>query len=172
MAELPDSSKHYINTMVFAIIAGIVSLMLLLMIMLASDSIKEYSVFVITVEVGLTFVIVAAIVRIVARERAAYKSARNGLANKLAVDTCPDYWMRNNDLCTSAYQSQDPTLHGVPTPTFYMNGQTGTTVDPPRILHLNLSDYNNKSIADVCDKTKALGYSWTDVRAVCDSYRL
>ena len=151
-----DDQSRYVNTMVFAIVAGIISLMLLLLIMNASDMVKQYSVFIITVEVGLVLIILTAIYRIVRFERKLRKENEVGLRNKVNVQTCPDYWTRSGDTCTSELVT--------PAYTLKLAGEKRT---------LDLNAYNNKTVADVCAQVKDNKIlPWTDVVSVCDSYRI
>jgi hypothetical protein len=164
-----QNSRQYVNTMMFAIIAGIVSLIMLALVWRASELVQPYSAFIVTVEVGLTLIIVAAIVRIIAYERRFREQARNAQNNMLAVSSCPDYWTRNKNMCVSAYQHDDPDS---PTPTVFYMDQPTTSTGVPQVNTLNLGDYTDLPIAEVCDKVRGMNAPWTDVSAVCNSFNL
>lgn len=174
-----DMSSQYINTMVFAVVAGIMSLMLLLLIMYASDTVGRYSVFIITIEAGLILVIAFAIYKIIAYENKRNKEDKNGTENRLAVTNCPDYWT----------QAQNSTCKGNFIPNVTSRGKyvrytiLGTTIPakPYEVAlapkTVDLSTYNNLTVQKACAKLTDAGSSvhdvpWTDVRAVCDSYRI
>ena len=182
---MADLTNQYINTMVFAVVAGIISLMLLLLLMYASDAVAMYSPFIVTVETGLILIIGYAIYEIIAYERRMNGLSQNGTANLIAVDTCPDYWTREN---TPAGACMGSMLVG-PTPMGTYNrfvilgtslpstktsaGTYDTTTSVPTVL---LSRYNNASVAAACTAiagdTNVNNTPWIDVRSVCDSYHI
>jgi hypothetical protein len=165
--QTADQAQQYVNTMVFCIVAGIVSLMLLLLIMSASEHVRRFSPFIITIEVGLVLVIVLAIVRLIMYEREALKANQLGLLNKLSVQTCPDYWTRYGDTCVNGFStSVNPNV------TYRIAGSPNANKDV-MVTTLALSDYDNMTVVDACTKVNALVQGpWTDVRSVCDSYRV
>lgn len=160
----PDMTSQYMNTLVFAVVAGIISLMLMLLVMYASESVREYSVFIVTVEIGLVLIIAVAIYRIIAFERRHSTAMKIGPEMKLPVSTCPDYWTNvDGDLCVN---------------TFNVSGQnyryriTGDAKAKPD-QNVRISDYNGQQINKACILARAkVTAPWTDVKAVCDSYRL
>jgi len=179
--DATKNQSQYVNTMVFAVVAGILSLMLLLLVMNASEMVRRYSAFIITVEVGLVLIIAVAIWQIIAFESAAAKNAKNMYDNLLAVKTCPDYWTTSGTTCINAFTSStDPTV------TYTIQGlapgeegagaaaSTTPTTDPiwaPQSV--DLTTYNNKTIIAACQQAEAsVNAPWSDVRAVCDSYRV
>jgi hypothetical protein len=179
MGAAPDMSSQYMNTMVFAVVAGIISLMLMLLIMRASDTVRQYSAFIITLEVGLVLIILLAITRIIVYERAKLKSSQIGQNNLIHVTTCPDYWTRTgDDECVNTFiasPNYSYRITGVETV-----GAPGAPAPNPRRV-LKLSDYDGKSIVQACNLVKtgssaagiaAIVAPWTDVKTVCDSYRL
>lgn len=170
------SHSQYINTMVFAVIAGIISLMLLLLVMNASSFVKSYSPFIITIEVGLILAIVVAIYNIIRYEAKAYKAAQDGFDSHLAVDTCPDFWTRTGTICKNSFVSaSDPNV------TIEVLGNLDDVTamiangddDSAANQSIDLMDYNNKTILEACGSVKKnIKGPWVDVRAVCDSYRV
>ena len=163
-----EQSSQYVNTMVFCIIAGIISMMLLLLIMSASERIKKLSTFIITVEVGLLVIIVLAIWRLIYYEHKALKQAQTATGNKLSVNSCPDYWTRYSDTCVNGFSTS-----ANPNVTYRVAG-TATPADlAAQTSTISLTDYNNLSISDACMKVQAqVQAPWTDVRAVCDSFKI
>ena len=163
-----DMTSQYMNTMVFAIVAGIISLMLLLMIMRASDAVKQFSAFIITVEVGLVIIIGIAVYRIIAFERKRDSDAKAGTDLRMSVTTCPDYWTNvDGDLCINSFRAA-----GKPY-TYRIIGSDQSSTAPEPVQSLKLSDYDGQSINFACNKARAkVSSPWTDVDAVCGSYRM
>lgn len=160
-----NTSRQYVNTLIFTVIAGIVSLLLLAMLWYASETMKQFNALIITIEVGLTAIILLAIIRIIQYERAAYKQQNAGSGMLLDVSSCPDYWTRNNRMCISYFQADD----GEKT-TYYMAQPSTSTTGTPTLSTLNLDDYNNRTIGDVCDKvSREVKSPWTEVTSVCKS---
>lgn len=160
-----DRQSRYLNTMVFAIVAGLISLMLLLLILNASEMVKSYSFFIITVEIGLVLVIGTAIYRIIRQEYKLHKEHETGLMNKVNVDSCPDYWTRSGNTCKNELVTPSYRLVLAPTAASAPGGGAARSI--------KLDDYNNKSVADVCKKIKDEKIlPWTDIVSVCDSYRI
>jgi hypothetical protein len=171
-----QNQSQYINTMVFAIVAGIISLMLLLLVMNANEMVREYSPFIITFEVGLVIIIVIAIWRIIAYESKIKKDNANGVNQKLHVDSCPDYWTRFGNSCIASQE-----IPGTFGKTIRVLGPVvGPVPDiSAPVSTIKITDYDNQSIATVCNKIRPTGNNnltvrgpWTDVRSVCDSYRI
>lgn len=164
------SGKLYINTMVFSIIAGIISLMLLLLLFYGASAVEAYTPLIVTVEIGMLIVIITAVVRIYLNERKA-KKALDDMENKtIVVTTCPDYWVMSRDedsektVCSNRFTGS----RGPLSPTFVMpladaTNTTGT---------INLEDYDGHTLKTVCGKLKDLGAPWTEVRAECDAYNV
>lgn len=160
----------YLNTMVFTVMAGVVSLMLLLLLMTGSELATEYAALIITLELGLVAVIIAAILRIYWYERRLSRASKNGLENQLAVKSCPDYWTMKeardgSTSCVNTYTTPVAAGAGAMAPVTTFKTQATKDV-------VQLSDYNNKPIRTLCPMVKELNAPWTEVRAVCDSYRV
>ena len=81
----------YINTMIFSIVAGIISLILLASLMFVPSS-RVFVFGIATIEVGLVTIIVVAIVSIIRYERSIKALAQQGANYLVKVDTCPDYF--------------------------------------------------------------------------------
>lgn len=90
----------YINTIVFAMIAGILSIVLLV-VLLYAPAFRTYVWGIATLEIGLVAIIVAAIIRVNRYEADIRKSAERGNAYLVSIDTCPDYF-------TNKYQARNP----------------------------------------------------------------
>ena len=153
-------AKLYTNTMVFAIIAGIVSLMLLALLYFGAGT-EMFSALIITVEIGLLFVIVLSVLRILNVERKNRKLAKNSIDNLLAVKTCPDYWTMHE---TSIGEKKCKRAYKAPG-----DGNTSITMFG-NLDEIDLGNYSMTSIGSVCNRAARLGAPWTDVRSVCDAF--
>lgn len=161
------NQSHYINTMVFCVVAGIISLMLLLLIMNASETVQQFSPFVITVEVGLLLIIIWAIYQIIVYEQRTLRAAKNGYNSRLYVNTCPDYWTQVGMKCTNSFVP-----HNNSKTTFTIGEETISSSSGNKAM-ISLSDYDNMSISKACEKArKEVASSWTDVDAVCNSFQI
>jgi hypothetical protein len=144
--------------MVFSIIAGVISLMLLLLLFYGSDAATMYAPLIITVEVGLVAILITAVVRIYLFERKAARERKDARNKTLAVNACPDYWVKNADgTCTNLFTAAAGNA------SFTMN-----TTDPS-VTSIALADYDGHTLADVCQKAHNLGAPWTEVRAECEA---
>lgn len=170
----------YLNTMVFAIVSGLVSLVLLLALIYV-PAVSEYAILILTVQVGLIAIVVQALVRIWWYGRNSLAAIDTSNKNTLAVGFCPDYMVASaNDTrlgggttCTNQYSG---------TSTQIWTGSTDST-DPPAPTTVQLSLLDGQPISDVClaanDKTpspasKLLSTStasvpWTELRSRCQS---
>jgi hypothetical protein len=158
----------YVNTMVFAIVSGVVSLLLLLMAVYV-PAVSAYGLLVVTVEVGLLFIVLQAVIRIWLYERKLRNEARNLATNIVAVETCPDYYTATHNLdgtvvCDNKYASPD---------------KRTTITFPAGPATVDLSDFDSKVFADVCqtvnptDPTDPLyNVPWSDMRGKCSSYNM
>lgn len=159
----------YINTMVFTIVAGVISLILLALLFLGSDLTQRYAPLIITIEVGLLAIIVIAIVRIIMYERRMEKLQKNSIDNLLAVKSCPDYWTMSESredgvVCNKMYEMPRDDDDPMATRVRYEMQGTSSTV--------RLKDFTNKKLGDLCAAVGRQESPWTDVRAVCDSFQV
>ena len=105
-----DEKKSYINTLVFTIISGIVSLILLVALFFPVG--QKFMVAIITVEVGIFVIIGYCIYQIMTAESRLRKLKES---NKLMVNfnECGDYYVRREDsngkvVCSNDYIITDP----------------------------------------------------------------
>jgi hypothetical protein len=164
--ETTNNQSQYINTMVFCIVAGIISSMLLLLVFNANEVVRAYGPLVITVEVGLILIIIIAIWNIIAFENKVERAAKSAFDAKLNVTTCPDYWTQSGQTCTNTFSPQ-------PNVTYTFFGTTPLTTMNQTVRTIKLTDYNNLSVSQTCSKAYTNNYSpWSQVDAVCGSFRL
>ena len=157
----------YFNTMVFTVISGIVCLMLLALMFYAPSAMSRFAVLVIVVEIGLLANIIIALYRIYDYEKRMSKLSKNGAENLLAVKTCPDYWTlkedsKGNVSCNRTYNvPSDDTSESKSVIT--MQGTKDS---------FDLASYNGRPLRDVCASVTGLEAPWTDVRTVCNAYKV
>lgn len=168
----------YVNTMVFTIIAGIVSVMLLLVLLFGSDFGTQYAPLIVTIEAGLLLVIIISIVRIYSYERRLESLQSTTMQNRLAIKSCPDYWTMSNEsgengpTCLNNYSM--PTEDGG---SVSYNIVTGNEYDtpagtPPTLTQLKLREYDGKPLSQICPGVATVNAPWTELRAACDSFRI
>ena len=105
-----DVSKiSYFNTLIFTIVSGIISLLLLMILFF--DFGKQNAYFIITIEVGIFMVIAICVYQIIRNE--SLLNSRKQLSNaKLSFSECPEYFTKTNlgdsVICMNNYKSQEP----------------------------------------------------------------
>ena len=136
-------------------------MMLLGLLHFSKDMVAQYTPLICTVEVGLLTVIIIAIVRVVKYDKQLRRENKRRLDNTLMVTHCPDYWTmqdgpNGSKSCLRKYTSPDNKT------TIKMRAKGGDKI--------NLDDYDDRPMVDVCAKVGKLGAPWTDVRSVCKSF--
>ena len=167
---MSSTQKQYVYTMVFAIVAGIASLSLLIaMFALPTDTVKRIAPGVITVEVGLIAVIIFCLRKILQRESDLDKRMADGAKDALSVTACPDYWQQQTakdgtHTCHNTYvHPLDPKV------TYTIQGSASAA--GPRSI--KMKDFDGKPMRDACPAAqKAAQSAWTPVTTACDSYSI
>jgi hypothetical protein len=183
MANLSNETRKrlYLNTLVFCLIGGVVSLGLLAMLMYGGGVAARYTPFIVTVEVGLLFVVISAFVSIVRNEKRDRKLAENARANLVAVKNCPDYWTLSSDpldsdksVCVRRYIAPPTTDGATDNTTIIVVQPTPVGVNATRRNRdtVSLSDMDNKSMGEVCEKVRQQTGPWSDLVPLCDAYRI
>lgn len=97
MAKTDKSSRvSYFNTLIFTIISGIISLMLLFALL--STKVRETAFyFIIAVEVGIFVVIAFCLWQIVYNESVLNSKKRDLLKQRLSFSECPDYYIKKEE---------------------------------------------------------------------------
>jgi hypothetical protein len=98
----------YFNTLIFTIIAGIVSILLL--VLLFFKGFNEYLPFIIALEVGIFSIIALCITQIILNERFLDKLKKN-IRETINFNQCPDYYTKretgDKEICSSDYIYKD-----------------------------------------------------------------
>lgn len=174
----PIYYQVYLNTMIFTVISGVISLVLLLALMYV-PSMSQYSILILTVQIGLILVILQALYRIWWSLRKTSNAMDMSNRNTLAVGFCPDY-MRASVLDSSSGG-------GTTCSNLYPGGQTqiwtglmaSATPAAPTTVSLALLD--GKNIKDVCAAANSSTSSsmlsqptaavpWTELRSRCSTF--
>jgi hypothetical protein len=162
----------YWNTLVFTAVAGVVSIMLLLLLVYGAGVAREYAYIIVTVEIGLILTILVSILRIVWYENRIEKQKRNALQNLMRVDSCPDYWTMNRTVNGPECKNEYTVVEDGTTTRFeeVTGNKTDSGIYPKKTLQLK--DLNNKELKTVCDAVMQQRSPWTDLRTICDSYSI
>jgi hypothetical protein len=106
---MSDSKISYFNTMIFTIITGIFSLLLLLVLLFSGG--RKVLPMIITIEVGAFLIIAVCITQIILNERSKDKNS-NDLASFIKFVNCPDYYMKrfinDKEICSNEHSYVDP----------------------------------------------------------------
>ena len=104
------SKTSYFNTLIFTIVTGIISLLLLLSLFIPVVNQNAFY-FIIAVEAGIFSVIAICIFKIMYNEYEVNKRMRNLKTTKLSLNECPEYFVRTKNgsdtNCTNNYKVQD-----------------------------------------------------------------
>lgn len=156
--------QNYVNTVIFCVVMKIIAIIILGAILLGYVN-EKVVFFLITIEVGIVVIVLAALMNIANYEKRMASETKNILKSKMNLLTCPDYHTQSaKNMCLSNYTTPD----GRYTYTF-----TGGS-------NVSLTNYLNKPVSDACDqlgkeisymdKSKGLTYRypWTDLTSKCD----
>lgn len=87
--------KSYFNLLIFTILCGIFSLVLI-MILLVINKIRDFIPFLITLEIGIFLIIIWCVIVIISNTNLINSAIQNNKVN-IAFDSCPDFYSRMND---------------------------------------------------------------------------
>ena len=194
---MAKNAQIYVNTMVFSIVAGLLSIALLVALVFV-QSLNAYIYAIATIEVGLLAIIILSLYSIMAYESKVRKALTNAGKNSIAANSCPDYYtMRfsengpTNNTCRNFFSGKMPS--GSRYVMYYVPSGTYTSVTGPKqgvVFSGNPADGNIKiksletmTMTDACkviqglpqesdvEKTTANNYTipWTDLRPKCEN---
>ena len=110
MAKHNESTKtSYFNTLIFTIVSGIISLLLLLT--LFSKIVRNNAFyFIIAVEIGIFSVIAICVIKIITNEQILNNLKNKLSTQKISMNDCPDYFIKTEKddiaICTNNYEVQ------------------------------------------------------------------
>lgn len=164
--------RQYLNMLVFAAAAGILSLLIMAVTLAAggTDAVKRLTPAIVTVEIGLLLVVSYVVyrsVRHLARlgdESKAYRDAR------LHVTKCPDYWTLDTASGTCTNTFVDP----LNPRTRYVVFGTDAPPDAPGgdldagVRSLALSDFEDLKVRELCPRVhEEVRAPWSAVDGMC-----
>lgn len=161
MASSP-SVTSYINTLVFCIIAKFVSIVLLIMLFTVPN-LMSFSYLIVTIELGLVFIIVNALISIQKYVKKREEVSRKNLENVIQLSLCPDYFTKSYTdsdgvICSSHYITPDKRYK------YYIGSATNRDVFLDK-------EFNNKKVHDVCNivREEYNAIPWTDLKSKCEN---
>jgi hypothetical protein len=189
---MSDKRSSYYNTLIFTIVAAVVSLLLLLLLFI--QQMKQFLPFIITLEIGIFFVILWCITIIWLNAKDVKNKKENAISVKF--DTCPDYFTKINEndkiMCKNMYPITS--INGVqykmvfyPADSTIVNDLTPVLQKPTNLhsFELNAIEKNNKFTTskqrcavlfdeknDLTDDKSFKDYDklpWTTMRSKCAS---
>lgn len=107
MSDTSDKKVAYFNTLIFTIVTGIISLIVMSLLLFQIG--KTFMVFIITFEIGVFVIIGICIYNIVKAEKE--KSKKHDYM--INIDQCPDYYSKiknttnNRDYCVNWFRGKD-----------------------------------------------------------------
>ena len=170
-----DSSSSYLNTLIFCIIAKAVTVGLLVVLLLPVKGIANWAYLILTIEIGLLFVIVFTLYKV-----SVYESSLNALktsagSQPAVLDVCPDYFIKNvtseDTQCLSQYTTADQRYQYK-----FTESSSGGNIPPIDLTGIlatptaSCGGFSPKTMNDVCTATAGAQYanvSWTDLKSKC-----
>jgi hypothetical protein len=168
---MASNASMYVNTIVFSVITGVISLGLLLLLLFVPALAHQYAYLVITVELGLLAVMVQAIVRIVLYEQDLRSAAQDAAKNAMVVDVCPDYWTASTTQTPSGPDVTCSNQYTAPNGQRQYQWLPGPAANAPKPpASIDLKDYQQLTMTAACPKVTALGAPWTDLTSKCAAF--
>jgi hypothetical protein len=160
---MADAITNYINTLIFCIVAKVVTLLLL--VLLLFDAAWNFSYLILTLEVGLIAIIAYTLYKVYAYQKAIDKAAAEAATAPPLLNSCPDYFLMSvqdetgNRVCSSTYTTGD----GKNTYQF-----TSAGVDVPSQDMSRMTDAT-KAMSALCSaqQNTISGFAWTDLKSRC-----
>lgn len=177
MVKYENKFSNYINTLIFTVIAKGISVILLGILIF--DPVKPYIVGILTLEIGLLFIIFWSLYSIHQLNISIAKKKNEMMNSKIVNVPCPDYFVRdidndNNLICKNDYTTPDGKItysfkvlnDGTDEETQYNNSIDTIPVE---------SLLENKKFQDVCDtyfneNSIYEHIPWTGVKPKCNAH--
>jgi hypothetical protein len=161
-----DAIKGYLNTLIFVIVAK--ACIVALLVTLIFDWGWSLSFLILTIVLGLSVIILYAILNIYKIEKA-IKKAKEAQAKVVPqLDICPDYFVRSLNA-----DQESPSYGNVLCEGKY-TGESGRftydfTPSQPSTINLTAMTHPYKTMNDMCsgEQSNFNGISWTDFKAKC-----
>lgn len=167
----PRKQSVYRNTVIFAVVAALV-MVALLVVTIAVPSVSEFRYAFLTVNIGLLVIIINAIVKI-NQHNSKYDDLLSNASNyKMPVQGCPDYFTtKYNDgktMCSGEYVSPRQDAKFI---------LLDDDMNP--IPDINVSQLDDRRAGDVCSILNSTNHNgvnhrkvpWTELRSKCNSLK-
>jgi len=162
----------YRNTIIFAVVAALLTVVLLVLV-IAVPWASKYRFTFLTINVGLLAIIIYAIVKINRHAAAMDRLMEDAASSRLAVSTCPDYFTADysrgagRTMCIPKYESPRTDV------VFKFQQQDGD------MQPLDMRDYDGKRAGELCSYINSDNYQgvnqryvpWVEMRAKCNAIR-
>lgn len=110
---MADSGIHnYLNTLIFCVVAKTITVLVLGLLIV--KSIRKYAIFLLTIEVGLVFIIIYSMVKIARYDKRMSKESEKLRLSSINSISCPDYYVRgpsttdpSTTVCKNEYATPD-----------------------------------------------------------------
>jgi multisubunit Na+/H+ antiporter MnhF subunit len=183
------SPKTYWNTLIFTIVASLVSL-IILFLLIYYPSTRDYVVGALIVEVGILTIIIMAIYSAWSTEKKLKEKRDPGTDFNVTLTACPDYFLY---MAATSSNVGATCVNGFPSGSniYYFAKQncTGVTLTDPSCTldgstttagySIDLKNYDQKTVISTCSNVNTTSvaspfYSipWTDVKERCNSLNL
>lgn len=161
--------SNYLNTLIFALVAKTVTLILL--VALFFKVMQPFMYFFLTVELGLIVIVTLTLYAIVKYDNRMTDEKKRISQSVISVSACPDFYEQvivpsgpdaGNTVCTNKFQTSDNKY----TYKYIYTDTQQTELDSINIDKLVV----NKKITEACAAVNSAPYSqmpWTDLRAKC-----
>lgn len=171
MATNESGVQNYLNTLIFALVAKTVTLIIL--VSLFFKVMQPFMYFFLTVEVGLIVIVTVSLAAIVKYEKRMAAEKKRVADSVISVSSCPDFYEQviipdgenaGDTVCTNKFQTSDGK---------YTYKYIYTEADQPQLNNINLDKLViKKKITEACGTVASAPYTrmpWTDMRAKCDA---
>lgn len=161
-----SSAKYtlHVSTMIFCMVAGLISIGLLLLLLFVNSVKENFPFLIITLEIGLLLIITNAIFSIYSYEGKVYMLSRIQKYQRVSATTCPDYYTMNVENGKRFCQNKYVNAKGDTMRYIFPSGSGADRVDI-------ITNFDGKLLQDVCKTLDTPDYKdipWTDMRPKCD----
>ena len=169
------TEKSYLNTLIFTVVAEGISI--LIIGLLALEVVRPFSAFLMTLEIGLIFIIIWTLYAIKKYQDKMSKQFKHLRDTRVTNVSCPDYFTRKADedgnlICENKYTTPDGKFEY----TFNNQKQIGKAAGNMNdINEINMKDvFDEKKLQDICDNELSSSgiyknIPWTGIKTSCTS---
>lgn len=153
--------QNYLNTLIFCVVAKAITIFILAF--MVNEKVRYFAFFLLTVEVGLIIIIVAALIIISSYDKKMTEQKDKFNKSKFSAITCPDYYIQTSQdglrYCEDSYTTPDKKY------TYIFNLTSDGYLSKIPLE----TDFQSKNIEEICDKLQSYSnLSWTSVKSKCN----